>query len=82
MHVPLEWLKDYVDIGIQTSRLTELLTMSGSKVEAIHRVNSGSDVEEVIEFEITANRPDCLSIIGIARAVSYTHLTLPTILRV
>ena len=82
MHVPLEWLKDYVDIGIQTSRLTELLTMSGSKVEAIHRVNSGSDVEEVIEFEITANRPDCLSIIGIAREVAATlgvNLRLPEI---
>lgn len=82
MHVPLEWLRDYVNIDIPTSRLAELMTMSGSKVEAIHRINNGSSDEEVIEFEITSNRPDCLSIIGIAREVAATlnaDLKLPAI---
>ena len=82
MHVPLEWLKVYVKIDVPILRLTELLTMSGSKVEAIHKVKSDFDEEEVIEFEITANRPDCLSIIGIAREVAATlrtNLSLPEI---
>ena len=35
--------------------------------------------DTVFEYEITSNRVDCYSILGIAReAVSYTHLTLPT----
>jgi len=82
MHVPLEWLKDYVNIGITTHQLSELLIMSGSKVEAIHKLNSASGEEEVIEFEVTANRPDCLSILGIAREVAATlgtDLSLPVI---
>ena len=34
---------------------------------------------DVLELEITPNRPDCLGVYGVAReAVSYTHLTLPT----
>ena len=39
-------------------------------------------VEDVVEFEITSNRPDCLSLIGIARETAATFNTtmkLPTI---
>jgi len=82
MHVPLEWLLEYVNIDIPTKRFVELMTMSGSKVEAIHRLNNESKVEEVVEFEITSNRPDCLSMIGIAREVAATlraNLRLPEI---
>ena len=36
----------------------------------------------IFDLELTPNRPDCLSVIGVAREVaapvSYTHLTLPT----
>ncbi|MFZ7131063.1 MAG: phenylalanine--tRNA ligase subunit beta [Eubacteriales bacterium] len=38
--------------------------------------------DQVIDFELTANRPDCMSVIGIAREVSATlnrHLILPII---
>ena len=40
--------------------------------------------DTVLDLEITPNRPDCLSVTGLAREVgamypvSYTHLTLPT----
>ena len=37
--------------------------------------------DPVIDFEVTPNRPDWLGVDSIA-PVSYTHLTLPTILRV
>ena len=50
-------------------------------------INPGDDVceklglrERVVEFEITPNRPDCLSVIGLARETSATFgrkLTLP-----
>lgn len=38
--------------------------------------------DQIIDFELTANRPDCMSVIGLAREVSATynkHLILPII---
>lgn len=38
--------------------------------------------EEIVEFEITSNRPDCLSVIGLAREAAVTYdkpLTVPPI---
>ncbi len=46
MLVPLKWLKDYVDINIDTKTLGDLLTMSGSKVEAIEEM--GKEIDKVV----------------------------------
>jgi len=76
MKASLSWLKEYVDITMRPEELAELLTMSGLHVESLEI--TGDDV--VIEFEITSNRSDCLSIIGIAReiaAVTDKRLRLP-----
>ena len=35
--------------------------------------------DEVIEFEITSNRPDCLSMVGIAREAAVTLKTSYTL---
>ena len=37
MRLPLSWLKDFVDVKVSTEKLAELLTLSGSEVEKIHR---------------------------------------------
>jgi len=66
MKLPISWLKKYIDVKISTEKLAELLTMSGSKVESVEE-HSG---EAVIDLEITTNRPDCLSILGLAQEVS------------
>lgn len=66
MKLPVEWLKKYISVSHSAEKLSDLLTMSGSKVEGVQKVN-GSDV---IEIEVTTNRPDCLSILGLAHEIS------------
>lgn len=76
MKVSLDWLKDYVGIKGSAESLSELLTMSGLNVEKLHKVGTDS----VFEIEITTNRPDWLSHIGVAReihAVTGTSFHLP-----
>jgi len=66
MKISLNWLKDYVKPGVTKEILTHKLTMAGLEVENV------SDVEgdTVFELEITPNRADCLSQVGIAREIS------------
>lgn len=64
MRVPREWLEAYVDLGdVSTETLVERLATVGLPVDAVEP--HGDDV--VLDVEVTSNRPDCLSIIGIAR---------------
>ena len=59
-------------------RLVERLTMAGLEVEAVESV--GGDT--VLEIEVTPNRPDCLSILGLAReigAITQRKVTPPKI---
>jgi phenylalanyl-tRNA synthetase beta chain len=57
----VSWLHDYVSVPVPTPELAALLSMRGFEVASIE----GDD--PVIDFEITANRPDCLSVVGLAR---------------
>ena len=66
MKLPLCWLKKYIDVKLSPQELAEALTMSGSKVEKLETLNG----QPVIEIEVTTNRPDCLSILGLAHEVS------------
>lgn len=66
MIVPLSWLKKYVDIKLSPKELGEKLTEVGLGCEKI--TETKDDV--FLDFEITPNRPDCLSIIGVAREVA------------
>jgi phenylalanyl-tRNA synthetase beta chain len=66
MKLLLSWLQDYVEFDDSAEALADRLTFSGSEVEAIDEI----DGEVVLTIEVTPNRPDCLSIIGIAREVS------------
>ena len=63
MKVTYNWLKDFVDINIPAQELADKLTMAG--LEVISLKKAGGDF--ILELEITPNRPDCLSVIGIAR---------------
>jgi phenylalanyl-tRNA synthetase beta chain len=66
MRVPLEWLKEFVDITATAEEVADTLTMIGFEVEAIETTED----DAILEINVTPNRPDCLSIIGIAREVS------------
>ncbi|MCA9400116.1 MAG: phenylalanine--tRNA ligase subunit beta [Candidatus Omnitrophica bacterium] len=60
------WLKDYVLLRSSIDTLAHKLTMAGIEVEAISKKGS----EHCLEMEITPNRPDCLSVTGLAREVA------------
>ena len=69
MKISLEWLSEYVagalrEIGAE--RAGEALMNGGLPVESIEA--RGDDV--VIDVEVTSNRSDCLSHVGIAREVA------------
>jgi phenylalanyl-tRNA synthetase beta chain len=42
MRVPLHWLREYVDPPLDTHAIADRLTMTGTKVEAIHRHGVGA----------------------------------------
>src|ERR1043166_1631081 len=62
MRLVISWLRDFVDVNASTDEIAEKLGLRGFEVAAVE--------EDVIDFEVTANRPDCLSVIGLAREVS------------
>ncbi len=66
MIAPLSWLKEYVDISTKSKVLGERLTEIGLGCERIYEQNG----ETFLELEITPNRPDLLSIIGVAQEIA------------
>ena len=65
------WLKEFIDINISTEELCEQLTMLGLEVDGYEKFKSkitGDD--SIIKLDITPNRGDCFSILGIARELS------------
>ncbi len=66
MKVTYNWLKEFVDIKISASALADKLTMAGLEVKASEEKRG----DFVFEIEITSNRPDWLSVIGVAREVA------------
>lgn len=66
MKAPLSWLADFVAVKESPQKLAENLQFTGTKVESIE--TRGDDT--IVDFEITPNRADCLSLIGIAREIA------------
>lgn len=54
MLVPLKWLRDYVDIDIDTKEFADMMTMTGSKVEKVDffgKETNGVEVCKILEIE-------------------------------
>lgn len=66
MLISYSWLKDYVDVKLPPEKLADTLTMAGLTVASVKE--SGGD--HIIEIEVTANRPDWLSYVGVAREIA------------
>lgn len=66
MRVPFEWLREFTDISASPKEIADTLTMIGLEVEAVEKL----DNDTMFEVNVTPNRPDCLSIFGIARELS------------
>ena len=50
MNVPMSWLKQYVDIDVDTKTFIDGMTMSGSKVEGVEE--SGKEITKVVAGKI------------------------------
>jgi phenylalanyl-tRNA synthetase beta chain len=66
MNISYNWLKDLVETASTVQDLAEKLTRVGLAVEGIHPF--GDDF--VLDFDITSNRGDALSHLGIAREIA------------
>ena len=62
MRLVISWLRDFVDVKASAEQIAEKIGLRGFEVASVE--------DEVIDFEVTANRPDCLSVIGLAREVA------------
>jgi phenylalanyl-tRNA synthetase beta chain len=66
MNISYNWLKDLIEHDLTPEQLAAQLTRVGLAVEGIHP--HGDDF--VLDVDLTSNRPDCLSHLGVAREVS------------
>lgn len=77
MRLLISWLRDFVEVTESPEDLAKNLALRGFEFASIESVDGG---DAVIDFEVTANRPDCLSVLGFAREVATLFdrpLTLP-----
>ena len=66
MKISLEWLRNYLPGPLDAQVAADALTNGGLPVETIE--SAGDDT--VIDVEVTSNRGDCLSHVGVARELS------------
>ncbi len=77
MLIPLSWLKEFVDIKMPFPELATRLCEAGLTVETWKEV----DNDILFDPEVTPNRPDWLSVYGVAReiaAVTNSKLKIPS----
>ena len=74
MKVPLSWIREFVDVKASADEIGTLMGVRGLPLEGL--VAHGDDL--VMDFEVHANRPDLLSVIGIAREIA-TAYQLPLV---
>ena len=67
MKISYSCLKEYIDFNLSPQEISNKLTLAGLEVESMLGKNES---DAVLEVNITPNRPDCLSLIGIARELS------------
>ena len=65
MNISYNWLKDLVEFDLSPKELAVKLTGAGHAVEGIEEI--GGDF--VFDIDLTSNRGDCLSHLGIAREI-------------
>ncbi len=89
MKVLLSWLREFVDVTDGPAELGRRLSLRGLALEGIEPAPPGEappglapvEGDAVLDFDVTANRPDCLSVLGIAREIATVYqlpLRLPS----
>jgi phenylalanyl-tRNA synthetase beta chain len=67
MKICLSWLNEYLPGPLDADVLADALTRAGLPVESIEKTEAG---ETVLDVEVTSNRSDCLSYLGIAHELA------------
>jgi phenylalanyl-tRNA synthetase beta chain len=70
MRILVSWLREFVDVPGTAGEIAATMSVRGFAVEGIEPAGEG---DAVIDFEVTANRPDCLSVSGLAREVAAAY---------
>ncbi len=81
MKILYSWLRDFVDVPDGPAELGRRMSLRGLALEGIEAAPPGEappgaaavGEDAVLDFDVTANRPDCLSIVGIAREVATVY---------
>ncbi len=68
MKISVQWLKDFVDMAPPVLRIADRLTLAGLEVKKVE--SDGAARDTTFEIEITSNRPDWLSHLGVAREIA------------
>jgi len=83
MKVLLSWLREFVDVREGADEIARVMSLRGFAVEGIESVglpagaSAKAGEDSVIDFEVTGNRPDCMSVLGMAREIATAfHLPL------
>jgi len=64
--IPNSWLSDYLETNATPQQFADAMSLTSVSIERIEKV--GDDF--VYDIEVTTNRPDLMSIVGIAREAS------------
>ena len=85
MKILLSWLREFVDVPGTAEQIAATMSVRGFAVEGIESLPEFTEAvaadgtvartpaaraDAVIDFEVTANRPDCLSVAGMAREIA------------
>jgi phenylalanyl-tRNA synthetase beta chain len=83
MKVLLSWIREFVDVDEPAEAIGARLTLRGLALDGIEprptlpappwAVRSRPAGDAVLDVDVTANRPDCLSIAGIAREIAAVY---------
>ncbi len=73
--IPDSWLREYLQTKASPKQLKDYLSLCGPSVERINTISK----EIVYDIEVTSNRPDSMSVVGIAReaAAVLPHFGIP-----
>ncbi|MAE63801.1 MAG: phenylalanine--tRNA ligase subunit beta [Phycisphaeraceae bacterium] len=66
MKISVQWVNQYLDAPVDPERMEKVLTGQGLPIEDV----DDAGVDTVLDVEITSNRSDCLSHVGIAREIA------------
>src|SRR5262245_37514305 len=72
MRLLISWVRDFVDVKASPEQIADRLALRGFEVASIEPAGEPGADDGIVDFEVTANRPDCLSVLGFAREIATT----------